>query len=295
MKDVASKVANAYRTNTNPKANPNNRITVRRRRMYDKINKDSGGDENAKFQTCMNILKRNRGRLQSYIISRNETPMDSLEDLTLQAYALRCNEIESTARMMGVTEGEAGIFLEEDESDMETANNPDAKNRVGELFAPIGIAAKHISTKGDNFVDAGLVSGIINTVGSKVDKGTLKRAAENKPSGLLGFLSGGKKQYELLRSYLQDPKNVDEKNAVLKGIITEVTQLKGYGGQIPASGGTQILPGGVNIAGIDVLKAIEDQKKKEAIKKMLPMILIGLAVIILIVVLITKNANRNKG
>lgn len=296
MINLSEKIADSYRKNRNPKANPGNVVTSRRRKLYSTIKDRTGGDADAEFDYAMKIIGKERAKIENYVISKNEVPMDNLAELVMQAFNLRCQEIDQTARTLNVSDAEAGLFIEDDEAESALANNGEQDNFLGELFAPIGIAAKHLSggeDSNDNFVDAGLVSGVINTIGGKVDKGTLKRAAQNKPSGILGFLSGGKKQYELLRSYLQDPKNAAEKDKVLKGIITDISQLAGYGGQLPANN-SGILPNGVNIAGIDVLKAIEDQKKKEAIKKALPFIIIGLIVIILITVLIVKNANRNK-
>lgn len=294
MLNLSEKIADSYRKGENPKSNPGNPVTSRRRKLFTTIKERTGGDPDAELNYSMKIIQRERPKIEDYIISKNEVPLDRIEDLIMQAYQLRCSEIDNTAKTLGVSEGEAGIFLEDDEAETETANNPEADNFIGELFAPIGIAAKHLNGS-DNFVDAGLVSGIINTVGTKVDKGTLKRAAENKPSGVLGFLSGGKKQYELLRAYLQNPANTAEKDGVLRGTITDISQLKGYGGgDLPVKSGANIAGGGLNVAGVDVLKAIEDQKKKDAIKKALPFIIIGIVVIILVTVLIVKKNASNK-
>jgi hypothetical protein len=295
MINLSERVADSYRQGKTPKANPGNKVTSKRRKLYSIIKDRTGGDPQAEMDYAVKIIQKERPKIENYVLSKNEVPADDIQDLIMQAYQLRCDEIDSHSKMLSVSEGEAGIFLEEDEAESETANNPAADSFIGELFAPIGIAAKHIQgDDSDSFVDSGLVSGIINTIGSKVDKGTLRRAAENKKAGVLGFLSGGKNQYELLRTYLQDPANAAEKQAVLKGTITDITQLKGYGGAAGQAGGNRNMGAGLNVAGVDVLKAIEDQKKKDAIKKALPFVIIGLIVIILVTILIVKkNAKSN--
>ncbi len=159
------------------------------------------------------------------------------------------------------------------------------------MFAPIGIAAKHLSYQGDgsdNYLDGGLVTGLINTIGGKLDAGQLKRAAENKPSGIVGALTGGKKEYERLRAYLQNPANAEEKARVLNGQITNVNQLQGYGGG--NTGNTGLNLPNLNIAGTDVVAEMIRIKKREEIKKMLPFIIIGVVLIIFVTFLIAKNA-----
>lgn len=290
MINLSEKIADSFRKNRPLRANPGNPVTSRRRKLYSVIKDRTGGDPVAEMDYAMSILNKERAKIENYVISKNEVPMDKIQDLIMQAYQLRINEIDSTANMLGVSDGEAGIFLEDDEAETELANNPEADNFVGELFAPIGLAAKHLQSESDsdNFIDPSLIQGVLNTAGGLFDKASLKRAASNKPAGIAGTISGGKKQYELLRKYLQDPANKDEKDMVLNGSIKEVTQLRGYGGAAGVSGNA----GGVKIMADDVIKQIAAQKKREAINKALPFVIIGLIVIIVVTVLIVKNANR---
>jgi len=286
--NLSEKVADSYRLGMPSKANPGNRITARRRKLFSTIKERTGGDPETEMQFAMEIIRKNRPKIDAYIISKNEVPLDTNEDATLQAYQLRCNEIEQMANILGVSEAEAGIFIEDDESENEDANNYEQENSIGELFAPIGIAAKHISggTDSNSFVDENLIIGAINTLGAKFDAGALKRAAQDKSMGIAGFISGGKDEYNMLRAYLQDPKNADEKAKVLSGVIKDVRELRGYGGTAGTSGqGT-----GVKLLAKDVIDEIARQKKREAINKALPFIIIGIAAIILITVLIVKRA-----
>lgn len=289
MINLSEAVADSYRSGHRPKANPGNPVTSRRRRLFSTIKERTGGDPQAELDYAMRIIGKERPRVEAYVISKNEVPATELPQLIMQAYKLRSAEIDNVAQMLGVSEGEAGIFLENDESDSTEANSPEQDNFIGELFAPVGIAAKHIS-ESDSFVDAGLVQGVVNTVGGIVDKASLKRAAENKPAGLAGILSGGKAEYEILRAYLQKTENKDEKQKVLMGIITSPSQLRGYGGAAGTTGGLN----GVAIGANNVIDAIAAKKKKEFLQKNLPIIIIGVVILIVVTILIVKSANKSK-
>lgn len=288
MMNVSEKVADSYRTGNKPNANPANKVTRRRRKLFDTIKERTGGDPNAELDYSLKIIQRERPKIENYIMSKNEVPMDSLEDIVNQAYQLRCKEIDDTARTLGVSEGEANIFIEDDESETEQANNYEAENFIGELFAPIEIAASHLN-KPEGFVDPNLISGLIGTAGAKIDSAAMKRAALDKKSGILGFLSGGKGEYEQLRKYLQDPKNKDEKDAVLAGVIKDPSQLRGFGG---LQNQNTLLGGKVGVFANDVIDEIARQKKREMIRKNLPFIILGIVAIILITYLIVKNAGN---
>lgn len=299
MHNLSEKVADSYRQGKKVKSNPSNPVTSRRRKLYSVIKERTGGNAQAELDYAISIINQERPKIENYILSKNEVPMDKIEDLIMQAYQLRSQEIDHTASLLGVSDGEAAIFLEDDEASSETANDNEVDNFIGELFAPIGLAAKHLHGNSgglstpNNFVDAGLIGGLINTVGSKVNNADLRRAAQDKPAGILGFLgAGGTAGYNALRNYFKVPANADEKARVIAGQITDVSQLRGYGGAVAATSGTNILPGGINVAGVDVIKAIETQKKQEAIKKALPFIIIGLVVIIVVTILIVRNAKH---
>lgn len=289
MVNLSEKVADSFRNNKPAKANPANPVTSRRRKLYSVIKDRTGGDPAAELEYAMKIVQLERPKIESYVISKNEVPMDGIQDLIMQAYKLRCAEIDSTSSMLGLSDGEANIFLEDDEADTTMANNAEAENFIGELFAPIGIAAGHIqSNSSPDNLDSSLVTGLLNTVGGLFDKGALRRAAQNKPAGIAGTIAGGAKQYNLLRSYLQNPVNKDEKDLILKGAITDTSQLRGYGNDAGDLG----KGGGIKVLGNDVIKEIAKQKKKEAIKKALPFIILGVSVIILVTILIVRSAKR---
>jgi hypothetical protein len=79
--------------------------------------------------------------------------------------------------------------------------------------------------------------------------------------------------------------DLDEKNKILAGVIKDVSELRGFAALQNTEGGS-----GVKLLAKDVIDEIARQKKKEAIKKALPFIIIGIAAIILITVLIMKRA-----
>lgn len=292
MINLSEKVADSYRTGNKATANPNNAVTSRRRKLYGVIKSRTGGDPDAELEYAMKIIAQERPKIESYVMSKNEVPAGDVRDLAIQAYKLRCKEIDDTAHILNVSDSEAGIFIEDDEADNENANSSETDNFIGELFAPVGIAAKHLqknSGNPDNFVDPNLLGGIINTIGNKVNAADLKRAAQDKAPGILGFLgTGGNAAYNALRNYFKQPANADEKAKVLAGIITDQTQLRGYGTAIAYHAP------GTNVAGVDVVSAIEAQKKQEAIKKALPFIIIGIVVIIVVTILIVRRGNKSK-
>jgi hypothetical protein len=287
MINLSEKIADSYRKGHEAKANPANPVTSRRRKLYSVIKDRTGGDPSAELEYAMKIIAKERPKIEDYVISKNEVPMDKLSDLVMQAYTLRCREIDHTAKTLGVSEGEGNIFLEDDEAEEKLANDANAENFVGELFAPIGIAATHLNGSPDN-LDSSLVTGILNTVGGMFDKGALRRAAQNKPAGITGTLAGGSKQYNLLRSYLQNPANADERDLILKGAITDTSQLRGYNQDAGNLGST----GGIKVLGKDVINEIAKQKKKEELKKAMPFIIMGVVILILIIFLIVKSVKR---
>lgn len=288
MVNLSERVADSYRKGSKVSVDHSNPVTHRRRKLYQTIKERTGGDPSRELEYSLSIIAKERPKLEAYVLSKNEVPMDNLEDLVMQVYQLRSNEIDDAANTLDLDDAEAGIFLESDEAETELANNPEAENFVGELFAPVGIAAKHLSEP--DSLDPNIITGITSAIGSKFNKAALKRAAQNKPAGVAGVLTSGKKSYEILRKYLQEPDNKDEKDLVLKGVITDVTQLRGYGaGSINDVQTT----GGVKVAANDVLHQIRKNETNKAIKENLPIVIIGLVVIIVITVLIVKNAKRS--
>jgi hypothetical protein len=226
-------------------------------------------------------------------MSRGETPAQGVEELAIQASTLRQKEAESVAGAIDTSVDDALVFLEDDEATNMDANISMGENYLGMLAAPVQIAAHHL-VKGvvdkdqvDNFVDPAIIAGIINTAGAKINSADLKRAANNKPAGLLGALGqGGTKAYDALRKYLNDPTNADEKKAVLSGVITDVSQLRMFNtDQVPNTGGGS----GLKLLGKDLVDEVAKQKKKEVIQKYLPIIIIGLVALIIIVVLIARK------
>lgn len=287
-------MAESFRTGEKPTPNKNNRQTTNRRKLYRQIKERAGGDPSGELDYSLELVRENLPTIQQYIMSRGEVPSEGIEDIVLQAYNLRSREAENIAQTLDVSTNDALMFLEDDEATNIQANIGAEENFLGMYAAPIEIAAAHLSKPIDkeqvnNFVDPAMVAGLINVAGEKINASKLKRAAEGKPAGVVGFLStGGTKAYDALRKYLQDPKNADEKKAILAGTITDVSQLRLYGAdtdQVPNTGGGS----GIKLLAKDLADEVARQKKKEMIRKYLPIAIIGLVVLILIVYFLARK------
>ena len=288
MSILSEAMAESFRSGFVNPPNANNKVTTGRRKLYEHILGQAGGDPNGELDYSMKLIKDGEPDIQKYVLSKGETPAPDAEDLALQAYNLRCQEIDNIANTIGVPDTDAQIFLEQDEDEAKGANSSAVDSNIGALFAPIGLAAKHLHRKGvaghaDNAAGGllgGLLSGVIGAAGAKINSGDLMRAAEGKSAGIFGALgTGGTKFYDALRAYLQNPANADEKQNVLNGTITDVSMLRGY----------QSLPqGGLAVQA----QQVTSQLKANAIQQYLPYIFIGVIVLIVIIVVATKSVDR---
>jgi hypothetical protein len=286
METLAQSIAENYRTGKPIEVNPNNNITASRRKMYSHLNDYTGGDPESMYKYSMNVLSKYRPNIQRYVLSQGEVPNKDFNKMVQQAYDLRCKQIEHYSKASGLPQNEAQILLENEESDKEEIQNPDSNTFLGALAAPIGVAAHYIKHSADNFVgenpdnlDPALIMGLINTATAKINSSDLKRAAQNKPAGILGTLgTGGTSQYDSLRSFLQKPENAQIKQQILNGLITDVSQIPGFS---PAQGG-------VNVLAQDAI----NQVKQQEIKKMIPYIIIGLIILTLVIVLLVRHHDR---
>jgi len=293
---IGELMAESFRGGTTPTPNRNNKQTTNRRKLYAKIKERAGDDPDAELDYALSIIKENLPTIQQYIMSRGEVPADGIEDATLQAYNLRQREAQNLAQTLDVNLNDAMIFLEDDESSNIDANIGTEDNFLGMYAAPVEIAAMRLLDRTpkdqvDNFVDPALVAGLINTAGEKINAAKLRRAAEGKPAGVVGFLSaGGTKAYNALKAYLADPKNADEKKAILNGTITDISQLRLSGA------GTDQVPneqpglfGQIKLTAQQLADEVAKQKKKEIIRKYLPIAIIGLVLLIVIVYFVARK------
>jgi hypothetical protein len=281
MKSICSTAADYYRTGKKKFANPNNSITTKRKNLFEKIKSSANGNISNEILLSMNIIKPNRDKIEQYVISQGESPAENIQHLIKQAYDLRSKQVDSVAASLGISDGEAIVTIEQDEDFQRKINNYSGGGNIGELFAPIGIAAKYLSHGGgDNFN----LSSVTSVVGEKIDKSALIRAAQNKKPGIIGSISG-KRKYEQLRSYLNSPENIKEKEAVLKGIITDVSELKNFNPLNESSG--------VKVLAKDVIDQLKKNEKKKELNKIIPYAIIGVIIIILISVIITKYAGNS--
>lgn len=266
----------------NVSPNPANDVTIGRKAKGQRIMKKSEGNDSAAFQIAMNDISDNVPRLQEFILQHSEEPSPNLGDMVKQVYELRQRDAAEANDVLGFQGKEEPIlFLEQQEADFINENGYPLESFLGDLYAPIDIAYSYMmkNSKPDNFVDPALLTGIINTVGSKVGSADLKRAAQDKPAGILGFLgAGGTAHYNSLRSYFKDPKNAATRQAVINGQITSEAQLPGWTSPITNMSGS-FQPVVNNLAG-------------SAFKSFLPYIILFLVLIGIIVFIASRHKHK---
>jgi hypothetical protein len=284
---ISEAISHSYLSGNKPKVNINNKFTRRRMKLYENIKENTGENPDSELDYSRQIINENVPKVQRYIMSQNEQPSANLDDMIKQAYHLRCNQISAISSSLDIPDKDAQILIEEDEND---ANEIEANGKdefLAELFAPIGIAAtrlqmkqKRDSAEADNFVSPDLISGLIGTVGTKIGAADLKRAAANKPAGVLGFLgAGGTAHYDSLRAYFQ--KNPTIAQEVLSGQITDESQLPNW---------SNTMPTGANILNSNAItQSIADYQKKQALHKALPFIIGGVLVLVIVIILIARK------
>jgi hypothetical protein len=279
---LSETIAESYRTGNRPKINSANKFTASRRNMYEHIRNLAGGDKNLMKHNSLSVIKDYLPTLQKYVISQNEVPNKDPELLAKQAYQLRCKQIKHYASAAGISEPEAQILLESEEAERDASQQPDADTYLGGLAAPVGVVGSHSdfdyfdnNPETDN-LDPALVMGLLNTATSKINSADLKRAAQNKPAGILGTLgTGGTSQYDSLRSFLQKPENAQIKQQILNGLITDISQIPNFSGNA----------GGINVLAQDTISQIKQQE----IKKMLPYIILGLVLFAVLIFFIARR------
>lgn len=258
----------------------NNAVTQKRRKLGASIIGKANGKKEVAYNLAMQALENYTPRLQEFVLSHGEEPAPNLNDLVQQVYELRMKEAAESADILSINPAQGMLFLEQQESDFYDDSGYIGDDFLGEMWAPIEIAYGHIA-KGaydpDGFVDPALVSGIINTVGTKVNAATLKRAAQGKKPGILGFLStGGKAHYNGLIAYFTaNPKVALQ---VINGEITDESMLPGWKVAPVQPPSNPLVDAGNKIAG-------------DKIKQALPYLIIGF-VIILAVIYFTARASK---
>jgi len=299
MSHISNALQEMYRTNRHIKPQRTNAITRARVKQYEDIKNATGEDGSSELDYSRQIVKDNLPIVQRYVLSQNETPASKTDDLIKQAYQLRCKQIDAVAKSMDVPTDEAEVWLEMDEADDMNLEVSGADSYLGSLFAPIGVAATRLQQKArkglaydpdysmpdtlDPSQTGSIIGGVTQVLGGVLSGSELKRAAAGKPAGVIGSLStGGSAHYNDLRAYFKANPNIAQQ--VLNGTITSESQLPNYAGNLS---GANILNSN------DITGSIADYQRKQQIKKMLPIIIIGVVAIIIITVLISRNARKS--
>lgn len=255
----------------NPDAD--NKLTQRRKAWKAAILEQSGDSQTA-YDTSLDILGQYVNRLQQFVLEHSEEPAPLLPDLAKQVYQLRMQDVAEASNILDYDNEQATVFLEDQENLFEEENGYRMDGFLGELFAPVEIVYSH-ENKSDSFLAADLANSLIPAIGNKVNKATLIRAAQGKPSGVLGFLStGGKKHYEALVAYFRA--NPETAKKVLAGQITDESMLPNW--TVPAQQGNP-------------LNNAVDDLRKDQMKKMLPYI-IGFFIILGVIVYFAARSKK---
>lgn len=258
--------------------NPNNDITVKRKRLGNNIMNEANGNESVQYQLAVDVLNNHKTRLQEFVLSHGEAPAYDLNELIVQTFQLKNKDIAKVSSILGMDNNESLLHIENEEQNFYDDMGYVRDEFLGELLAPVEIAYTHLkNARPDNFLDPSLISAGINMVGTKVNSSTLKRAAQGKPVGLLGKIStGGKAHYAALVAYFRA--NPDQKQAVLSGRITDESELPGW---VINSESSNRSATGLN----DIYKQI----KRAEIKKYVPYIIAGVLLIVLIVYIAARH------
>ena len=269
------------------KPNYNNPLTKKRSKLSNAV----ANDEDS-FSKCLAIVKKNKSRISKYVSAKGESPSNNPEELAVQAADLRYRDIMKVAETLEVPFNEAQIFIEDNESGYSTTNSSEADYFITDIAPAIFDVAETVKGSSDQFISPELVSGVLNTAGTKINASSLVRAAQNKPAGLLGTLSsGGTKLYNQLRAYFQ--KNPAIAKDVISGKITSIDQTGFYGSPEKIKADEDSAANDSRkFKASDVLDEVRKAETKRAIKKYLPFIIIGILAIIAVTFLIAKNANR---
>lgn len=259
--------------------NPNNKVTRRRKGAAEHIAASSDNDPGSMYNQSMEMLGENINRLQEYVLSRSEEPAPELPDLVNQVVELRKSDIGEIMEVLDFSPDQALVHLEEQEDRFEKDYGYVRDEFLGHLQAPLMIAYNY-QKKGNSYdtIDPALLSGVFNTVGVKLSSAELRRAAQDKPAGVVGTLApGGKKHYDALRAYFKAEANKKVREAVLAGQISDESQLPGWGANVDTGGGK----------GKGPLDPLVDQQMKRAIPY-----IIGFVVIIGLVVYFASRSRK---
>lgn len=259
--------------------NPNNSVTKKRKKLGSSIMKEAEGNSSAAYSLSIRTLENYIPRLQEFVLSHSEEPAQDVNDLIKQVYQLRMNDVTDASDILDFDTEEGKTHLEQQENDFETDYGYVRDEFLGELFAPIEIAYNHLNKQAhsdEGFLGANIAGTAIPIIGEKVNKATLIRAAQGKPSGIVGFLStGGKKHYELLVAYFK--KYPDYAKQVLTGQISDESQLPNWYVTKPTSK-NPLIP-------------ITDDLVRDQFKKAIPYI-IGLLLLIGIIVYFAARSKK---
>lgn len=258
--------------------NPHNKVTKKRKALGNGIMNEANGNSATAFAISMNTLENHIPRLQEFVLSHGEEPAADLNDLVKQVYQLRMTDVSEAGEVLDFDTEQGITHMEQQENDFEGDFGYVRDEFLGELFAPIEIAYTHLkNNKPDGFVDPAMISGIVNTVGGKLNSAEFMRAAQGKPANFItGLSTGGKRHYQGLLDYFK--KNPDVAKQVMNGQITDEASLPNWTVATSTGNGSK-----------NPIKAITDNVVNDQFKRAIPYIIGFLLLIGVIVYLASRH------
>jgi len=264
--------------------NHGNKVTVKRKNLGRKIIREANGQPQHAYNISMGILGDNVNRLQEYVISHSEEPAPQLPNLVKQVMFLRKKEAGEAQEILDFDGEESRIFLEQQEADFMDENGYAMDNFLGDLGAPLDIAYSAIEggNNADSFAATGLIGGLVNMVGTKLNDAELKRAAQGKSANFLtGISTGGKAHYNALVAYFKAHPDIKQK--VLSGEITQEDALPGW---------TAPNSGNYDPVGRDAVRQFASPYVDDQVKRYMPLIIGGAILLIIIVIVIVSRHKK---
>jgi hypothetical protein len=228
--------------------NRSNPVTLRRKLLKQQI----GNNPKAAFT----IVRKNIPRLDKYIISKGERPLENVFEKSVQAYLLKNKEIADVSKTLNIQPDDAQTFLDEAEAKGHNIEHPDTDSFIGDIIGAIAQVAQPA----------------INQIAAK-------RASQGLPAGIFGTLAtGGTQAYNTVR-----------------GLTPQQVQNLAAGGTANdpnAKGGTKDVLSTLKLKGQQIIDKVGDSERQKQLGKMLPVILIAVAVVGLVIFFAAKSAKK---
>lgn len=252
---------NFVSTNGNVTPNPNNPKTHKRRKMAHDIEMLAKKKGVPAHHVAFDIVRANEPRINKYILSKGERPDKRTTGKALQAFVLRNKELGDLSKVMSLPKSDVQVFLDQAEYSAEKLGHPDADNLLGEIFEALAKVAQPFA-----------------------NQQAAKRAKGGKPAGFWGTIAeGGTGQYNAARKA-----GGYDKIKADAGADTGNSDAPATGGAAKSGGALD----NIKIRAQEIIDGLRKAETKKAINKYLPWAILGLLVIIVATVVLSKMGKK---